>query len=341
MKSTLGWMVWAGLGALALIGAVAALFLISRPAPVAVHAAPVSSLAALPSGVVRPLPESVAFDPRQVELGKRLFDDRRLSSDGSVSCATCHVLQKYGTDGLPVSAGVRGRQGEMNAPSVFNCAFNFRQFWDGRADTLEDQIDGPVGNPREMDADWTMVMDRLAQDADLQRLARSAYGRPLDPAVVRSAIAAFERSLVTPDSPFDRYLRGDEKALSAEAVTGWRRFRELGCIACHQGVNLGGNMYATMGVMGDYFNGRSVRKVDLGLYNRTGRDEDKFKFKVPSLRNVAETGPYFHDGRVNSLDQAVADMARYQLGLDLNDADRQALIAFLNSLTGKMPRTAL
>lgn len=341
MKSTSGWMVWTGLGAVALIGAVAALFLLSRPAPVAVHIAPVSFRAALPSGVVRPLPEAVAFDPRQVELGKRLFNDPRLSSDGSVSCATCHTLRKYGVDGLRVSAGVRGQQGDMNAPSVFNCAFNFRQFWDGRVETLEDQIDGPVGNPREMDTSWPVVLDRLGKDADLQRLAQAAYGRPLGESVIRSAIATFERSLVTPDSPFDRYLRGDAKALNAEALTGWRRFRELGCIACHQGVNLGGNMYATMGVMGDYFGGRPVRKVDLGLYNRTGRDEDKFKFKVPSLRNVAETGPYFHDGRVNSLDQAVADMARYQLGLDLDEADRAALIAFLNSLTGKLPQTAL
>jgi cytochrome c peroxidase len=314
------------------------LFLIREEggSPIPVQRAP-AARQQVDSGVVQPLPESVPLNPTQVELGRRLFHDPRLSSDDTVSCANCHLIQKYGVDGLQVSAGVRGRQGEMNAPSVFNSGFNFRQFWDGRAATLEDQINGPVANPLEMNTDWPAVLKKLDADPELQALSRDGYGRRLDADAVRSAIATFERSLITPDSPFDRFLRGDEAALDEQARLGWRRFKELGCIACHQGINLGGNMYATMGVMGDYFKDRPIRRSDLGLFNRTDREEDKFKFKVPSLRNVVQTAPYFHDGRVKTLDEAVRDMGMYQLGLDLGQDDRDALVAFLNSLTGKLP----
>lgn len=291
-------------------------------------------------GPVQPLPQSIDLNADQVALGRILFEDKRLSADDTVSCASCHTLRKYGVDGLAVSSGIHGQKGELNAPTVYNSAFNFRQFWDGRAATLEQQVDGPVGNPIEMGSNWRQVLAKLDVDGDLQMLAIKAYGHRLDAGVVRSAIATFERSLITPNSPFDRFLAGNRKAMSTEAVAGWRRFRELGCIACHQGVNLGGNMYATMGTMGDYFKGRPILTSDLGLYNRTGQAEDKFKFKVPTLRNVAETAPYFHDGRVGKLDDAVTDMAQLQLGLKLDDGDKAALVAFLNSLTGSLPGAA-
>ncbi|TCJ18003.1 c-type cytochrome [Parasulfuritortus cantonensis] len=283
---------------------------------------------------VQPLPRSVSLDANQVELGRRLFHDVRLSSDDTVSCASCHAVDQYGVDGRRVSLGVRGQAGAVNAPTVYNSGFNFRQFWDGRAATLEDQVGGPVENPVEMASHWPQVLAKLRADATLQELARRAYGRELDEAAVRSAIATFERGLITPDSPFDRYLRGELDALDGPAKQGWQRFRDLGCIACHQGVNLGGNMYATLGAMGDYFGGRVVSQADYGLYNQTGREADRYKFKVPSLRNVAETAPYFHDGRIGTLDEAVQLMAKLQLGLDLEAADRATLVAFLRSLTG-------
>lgn len=291
-------------------------------------------------GPVQPLPQSLDLNADQVALGRILFEDVRLSADDTVSCASCHSLRHYGVDGLPVSTGIRGQKGELNAPTVYNSAFNFRQFWDGRAATLEQQVDGPVGNPIEMGSNWPQVLAKLDRDHNLQALSVKAYGQRLDAGVVRSAIATFERSLITPDSSFDRFLSGDATALSPEAATGWLRFKELGCIACHQGINLGGNMYATMGTMGNYFKGRTIRTADLGLYNHTGLEEDKFKFKVPSLRNVADTAPYFHDGRVKTLDAAVVDMAQLQLGLELDEQDKIALVAFLNSLTGVQPGEA-
>lgn len=286
-------------------------------------------------GPVQPLPQSLDLDADQVELGRRLFHDVRLSVDGTVSCASCHALDRYGVDGLPVSRGVQGRRGEVNAPTVYNSGFNFRQFWDGRAASLEEQAGGPIENPVEMAASWPQLLARLERDDGLRALANRAYGRRLDQAMVRAALATFERSLITPGAPFDRYLRGDAAALDERARLGWQRFRDLGCIACHQGINLGGNMYATLGAMGDYFGGRPATRADLGLFNLTGREGDRHKFKVPGLRNVAETAPYFHDGRIATLDEAVEVMARLQLGLDLAEEDRDSLVAFLNSLTGR------
>lgn len=320
--------------AVTVVALAAAYWLTRQPAPddMAMDLALVNT--AMETGPVRPLPRAVELNADQVELGRRLFQDVRLSADDSISCASCHALDRYGVDGTRVSRGVQGRQGDVNAPSVYNSGFNFRQFWDGRAASLEEQVGGPVVNPLEMAATWPQVLAKLNRDKALTALARRAYGRAIDEAMVRAAIASFERGLITPDAPFDRYLRGDAAALDEAARQGWQRFRELGCIACHQGMNLGGNMYATLGAMGDYFGGRPTTKADLGLYNLTQRDSDRHKFKVPSLRNVAETAPYFHDGRVGTLDEAVQIMARLQLGVDLGDADRASLVAFLKSLTG-------
>lgn len=287
--------------------------------------------------VITPLPETIQLNPTKVELGRRLYFDPRLSSDNSVSCNSCHPLSNYGVQNIPVSFGVDGRPGDINAPTVLNSGFNFRQFWNGRAATLQDQINGPVHNPNEMNVHWPVVMAKLARDQRLENLSNQAYGHALDAATVRDAIATFERSLITPDAPFDRYLRGDKTALSAQAHEGWRLFRDLGCVSCHQGMNIGGNMYATFGVMNDYFQGRPLRKADYGRYNVTGQPGDKFVFKVPSLRNVAQTAPYFHDGAVATLPQAVDVMAHTQLGITLTTEQRDALVAFLQSLTGRLP----
>jgi cytochrome c peroxidase len=290
---------------------------------------------------ITPIPDRLDLDPRKVSLGRRLFHDKRLSRDDTVSCATCHDLKLAGGDALPVAMGIGRQLGTVNSPTVFNSAFSFSQFWDGRAATLEEQAEGPVHNPIEMDTNWDDVIRKLSRDAEYQRDFKAIWPDGIKPAHLQSAIAEFERSLITPDSQFDRYLKGDQQALDETARKGWDLFRNLGCIACHQGINIGGNMYASLGVMGDYFadRGRPLTKSDMGRFNVTGREEDRYRFKVPTLRNVARTAPYFHDGSVLRLEQAVETMARYQLGLELGMADRDALVAFLGTLNGRLPES--
>lgn len=286
---------------------------------------------------LRPLPELPPLRPERVALGARLFADTRLSADYSLACISCHRFDLGGADGLPVSVGILGREGGINAPSVFNSGLNFVQFWDGRALTLQEQAAGPIHNPLEMGASWSLVIERLSTDESMRQAFRLAYPDGLTAANIADAIASFEQSLLTPDSPFDRYLRGDETALDELARTGYQRFRDFGCVSCHQGVLLGGNMFQKFGVLGDYFADRPLTVADLGRYNVTGREEDRHVFKVPGLRNVALTAPYFHDGSAPTLEVAVAIMGRYQLGRDLAAEDVKAIVAFLNSLTGRMP----
>lgn len=288
---------------------------------------------------ITPIPETLALDRRLVDLGRRLFHDKRLSRDDTISCASCHDLKLAGIDGRPVGVGVAKQMGTVNSPTVLNSAFNFRQFWDGRAGTLEEQAAGPVHNPIEMATNWPEVIAKLSRDERYVRDFEALWPDGVQPNHIQSAIAEFERSLVTPDSPFDQYLKGNVGSLSADARKGWDLFRNLGCIACHQGVNMGGNMFANLGVMGDFFAERDKPEVktDLGRYNVTGRAEDRHMFKVPTLRNIARTAPYFHDGSIATLEKAVDAMARYQLGIELSDADGKALIAFLHTLNGRLP----
>ncbi len=291
------------------------------------------------SQAVTPIPLRIETDQRKAALGRLLFHDPRLSGDDRVSCATCHDLKLAGQDGRPVARGIQGRLGTVNSPTVLNSGFNFRQFWDGRAATLEEQAEGPVHNPLEMDTTWKDVTAKLGADPALRAAFAAIWQDGIKPAHIQEAIAEFERSLITPDAPFDRFLRGDAQAISAQAKEGWREFRELGCIACHQGVNLGGNMYSDLGVMGDWFadQKRPLTKSDLGRFNVTGRAADRHVFKVPGLRNVARTAPYFHDGSVPTLEGAIQSMARYQLGIDLSRTQERNLAAFLASLDGKGP----
>ncbi|TPV94618.1 MAG: c-type cytochrome [Myxococcales bacterium FL481] len=264
-----------------------------------------------------------------------------LSRDRSVACASCHDLAAGGDDGQVRSYGVDGRLGSINAPTVFNAALNPVQFWDGRAPSLEAQVNGPIHHPAEMDSDWDTVVSRLTQDAEYQRTFAEVYPDGVTAENVASAIAEFERTLITPNSPFDRFLRGEHGAITAPARRGWSLFREIGCASCHQGRNVGGNMFQVFGVLGDYFAERGdIQPADLGRYNVTGRDRDRHVFRVPSLRNVALTAPYFHDGRTSSLAAAVAIMGKYQLGRELEAEDVGDLVAFLNSLTGVLPSAA-
>ncbi|WP_341743421.1 cytochrome-c peroxidase [Azonexus hydrophilus] len=288
---------------------------------------------------LRPLPELPPLRPERVALGARLFADTRLSADYSLACASCHRFDLGGADGQPVSVGILGREGGINAPTVFNSGLSFVQFWDGRALTLQEQAAGPIHNPLEMGASWSLVIERLGADETMREAFRLAYPDGLTAANIADAIASFEQSLLTLDSPFDRYLRGDEEALDELARAGYQRFRDFGCVSCHQGVLLGGNMFQKFGVLGDYFADRPLTAADLGRYNVTGREEDRHVFKVPGLRNVALTAPYFHDGSAPTLEVAVAIMGRYQLGRDLAAEDVKAIVAFLNSLTGRIPAT--
>ncbi|OSM01994.1 putative cytochrome c peroxidase [Magnetofaba australis IT-1] len=271
-------------------------------------------------------------------MGRALFHDPRLSADDSISCAHCHDLANGGVDGQAVSSGIDGRKGKMNAPTVFNSSLNFRQFWDGRAATLEEQINGPITRAVEMGSSWPNVVAKLNGDPQMKRRFEEAFGGPATADRVRRAIADFERSLITLDSPFDRYLQGDQDAISDQAREGYRLFKRYGCAACHQGRLVGGNLYQKLGVAEPFFAvAHVVEHEDFGRYNVTAREQDKHLFKVPSLRNVALTAPYLHDGAVNTLEQMVRLMGRHQLGVEIPRNNVDAIVAFLHTLTGKHP----
>jgi cytochrome c peroxidase len=285
---------------------------------------------------ITPLPLTLSLAPDKVKLGARLFGDPKLSGDGSVSCAHCHNLATGGVDRLPRSRGIGGREGNINAPTVFNSGFDFRQFRDGRAATLEDQIDGPLQNPVEMGNSWPKALAMLEADASYRSEFAALYPDGIQIANVKDAIATFERSLVTPNARFDRFLRGDLTALNEQEQAGYRLFKRIGCTSCHQGMGIGGNLYQKLGIMEDYFSVRGhIAKVDGGRFNLTGREEDRYFFKVPSLRNVAVTPPYLHDGSARTLEDVVGIMARFQLGKKLDATETSELVAFLKTLTGE------
>lgn len=330
---------------LGLIPLAAALLILPRPKPTL--AMPATEAAAAPGAhileePIQALPEHVDVDPRKAALGALLFADKRLSHDNTLSCASCHSLSTGGTDQLTHSVGIGGAIGAVNAPTVFNSGLNYKQFWNGRADTLEDQVNGPTHNPKEMGSDWPEIVGKLKQDSHYAAEFAALYPEDgIEPQSIRDAIAGFERTLVTPDSRFDQYLRGDQTALNAEEKQGYLHFKEDGCISCHQGANIGGNMLQKFGIMGNYFADRgNETDADLGRYAVTGREEDKHVFRVPSLRNVALTAPYFHDGTATTLPQAVEVMAKYQLGRPLEPAELVQIVKFLNTLNGKQPGEA-
>lgn len=284
---------------------------------------------------IQPLTPPQSLDVRKVGLGERLFRDPRLSHDNTVACVSCHGLDQAGVDHRPTAVGIRGQRGEINTPTVFNAGFNFVQFWDGRAATLEAQAAGPVHNPLEMGSSWDEVVGKLRQIPEYRAAFAELYRGRIEGSTIVDAIAVFERSLVTPDSRFDLWLKGDAQALTADEKAGYRLFKELGCASCHQGVNVGGNMYQKFGIFEDYRPNRPERKSDLGRFNVTANPADKGVFKVPSLRNIARTAPYFHDGSVADLPSAVSIMARVQLGRTITPEERRLLVGFLETLTGR------
>lgn len=296
----------------------------------------------LSSEPISPVPTDNRFNPDKVSLGRTLFHDPRLSSDNSISCASCHNLKQGGADDAKVSVGVRGEPGTANTPTVFNSSLNFVQFWNGRAADLTEQVNGPVHNPVEMDANWPLIVSRLSQDPAMGQRFEALYPDGVNEANIRDAITEFERSLLTLNAPFDRWLRGEESALSDEQKTGYRLFKSYGCISCHQGTNVGGNMYAPFGAVKDiaeYFSerGTSLTETDLGRYSATNDTADRYLFKVPSLRLASLTSPYFHDGSVKELESAIKIMGRFQLGREIPAEHITAISSFIESLQGNHP----
>ena len=289
---------------------------------------------------ITPLPLSVQVNAAKAKLGGALFSDKRLSANNKISCASCHDLSKgHGTDLKQFSTGIDGQLGGRNAPTVYNAVFNFTQFWDGRADSLASQALGPVTNPIEMGmSSWDDVVDKLKGDAAYEKSFKSVYGAKMTAETIVDAIAEFEKTLITSNSSFDQYLRGDKKAITETQKRGYKLFKSYGCIACHQGQNVGGNMYQKFGVLEDIVlqNGSLAR--DLGRYNVTKNEWDKRVFKVPSLRLAVKTPPYFHDGSIATIEEAVDVMIKFQLGRKVPEADREAIIAFLGSLVGDLPK---
>lgn len=284
----------------------------------------------------QPLPKSLPLNAQKVTLGQQLFHDARLSKDSTLSCAGCHGLGTGGVDNKVRSVGVAGGVGGINTPTVFNSGLNFVQFWDGRAASLEAQIEGPVTHPLEMASAWTDVLVKLQADTSYPKAFAALYPDGITVVNVKDAIATFERSLITPNSRFDQFLKGETGALTAQEQKGYMLFQSYGCSSCHQGMNLGGNMYEKMGLMGDYFRDRgNLTEADKGRFNVTQNPDNMHEFRVPTLRNVALTAPYFHDGSAQTLEQAIEVMVKYQLGRPMPAEDLQAIAAFLRSLTGQ------
>jgi len=282
-----------------------------------------------------PLPPVPRLDAATVELGRQLFNEKRLSVNGSLSCASCHRLATGGADEKPFSLGFDGQPVKLNTPTVFNASLNFKQFWNGRVDTLEAQIEQVVISPAEMGSDWKTVVANLTAIPQYKAAFAQVYPDGVTAANVQNALATYERTLLTPNSRFDQYLQGNTEILTLEEKYGYQRFKEYGCIACHQGLNIGGNMFQKFGVMDDYFKDRPAAETDLGRYLVTHDEEDRNVFKVPSLRNVAVTAPYFHDASAKTLEDAVDVMFRFQLGRVPSAEDKDQIIKFLKTLTGQ------
>ena len=289
---------------------------------------------------VQVIPDSIPVDPTKVELGRMLYNDVRLSVDNSISCASCHDLSKGGTDNKPFSEGVGGQFGGINAPTVFNATFNFVQFWDGRAADLAAQAAGPPTNPVEMaHKSWRDIENILAADKDFAQAFTAVYPDGVTEANICNAIAEYEKTLITPNSAFDRYLKGDKEALTEQQILGYELFKQNSCATCHAGVNLGGLTYEFMGTHKDYFAARGTELTEED-YGRGKQEEDVFfdhRFKTPGLRNVALTAPYFHDATQATLLDAVNAMAEYQTDNHLTNEEAEAIVEYLNTLTGEIP----
>ena len=287
---------------------------------------------------VRPVDTYIEYDPAKAELGFDLFHDTRLSVDNTVSCASCHDLATAGVDNHQYSHGVTDLMGGVNAPTVFNAVYNFVQFWDGRAATLAAQAAGPPLNPVEMaSSSFDEIIAKLQADKAFAKKFNAVYPDGMTEANLTDAIEHFERTLITPGSRFDKWLMGDDSALTADELEGYALFKKYDCATCHAGKNLGGLSYELMGLRRHYFaeRGLELTEEDNGRYKETKNERDRHRFKVPGLRNVEHTWPYYHDGTRHTLEEAVLDMGKYQSGVDLAQAEVDKITAYLKTLTGE------
>jgi len=280
---------------------------------------------------IQPIPKDMSVNEKKAELGKALFFDPILSRDKTISCTTCHILHAGGDDNLVFSFGIKGQKGDINSPTVYNAVFNFRQFWDGRAANLQEQAAAPIDNPVEMGFTFKELIPRMKKSPYKSQF-KAIYKDGITKANITDAIAEYEKTLITPNAPFDRYLKGDKKAITQQQKEGYELFKAKGCITCHHGINIGGNLYNKFGIF------QESNTSSLGRYNITHKTRDKYYFKVPSLRNVEKTAPYFHDGRTSSLRAAVLTMAKYQLGRKITSQEVDKIVAVLKSLNGKLPK---
>ncbi len=321
--------------ALALAGALALVACSSEPRHER-EREPSNGLLAEDDEPISPLPLEREAEPVRAALGEALFREPALSGDGKVACADCHFSDRALTDGKRVPKVADRPEGATNAPTLFNVRYLYRLTWAAKFETLETHLDGLIKNPSVMAGTWDKAADHLRRQNGWSERFAAAYSDGLTPANVRASLLEYERSLVSPSSAFDRWLRGDEEAINQRAKDGYALFKTYGCISCHQGMMVGGNLLQRFGVMRDYFADRGgVTAGDLGRFNVTQREEDRHVFRVPSLRNVAKTAPYFHDGSATTLPQAIKVMGRYQLGRDLSAEDVDSIEAFLEALTGE------
>jgi cytochrome c peroxidase len=288
---------------------------------------------------VEPVKPAAKVDLARAELGKRLFFDPRLSKSGFISCNSCHNLSMGGSDNLPTSIGHGWHEGPINSPTVLNASLNLAQFWDGRAADLKEQAAGPIANPGEMASTHTLAVDVIASIPGYRQEFALVYGAEAGVNIdeVTDAIAEFEKTLKTPNSRFDQWLLGDSRAISDEELAGYQLFKSSGCVGCHNGEGLGGSSFQRFGIIAPYATDNPAE----GRYAVTGKDADRFSFKVPTLRNVELTYPYFHDGQAATLAEAVDVMGRLQLGRTFSEQENAQIVAFLKTLTGEQPSFAL
>lgn len=283
-----------------------------------------------------PIPLTTNLNPDKVKLGEILFNDRRLSLNNNLACASCHQLDSGGDDNRKFGVAHGNGTHIINTPTVFNSRYNFRQNWDGSVRSIAGQIDKVVHSHLEASTNWAELIGELRQDYELEKIFTGVYAEGITRDSFVDALTEFEKSLVTPNARFDQYLRGDDNAITAEEKQGYLLFKQLGCISCHQGINIGGNLFQKLGIFYNYFEARGhIQNADYGRMNVTGKHSDAHVFKVPSLRNVELTAPYLHDGTAKSLHEVVVIMGKTQLGIDIDTDNVELIVKFLRTLTGE------
>ncbi|MFA9373818.1 MAG: cytochrome-c peroxidase [Poseidonibacter sp.] len=282
--------------------------------------------------LITAIPNTNDYNNDKALLGKMLFFDKRLSHNNTISCASCHNISKGGDDDLALPFGIYQKKGTRNSPTVLNAKFNEIQFWDGRAKSLQAQASGPIHNPVEMDSNFDEIISKLKKDKQFSKKFLLTYPDGFSEYNITNAISEFEKTLTTPNSRFDKFLKGNKSALNDKEMKGYQTFKEYGCISCHNGVNIGGNLIQKIGIVDTYYTD------DLGRFYVTKDENDKFYFKVPTLRNIDLTAPYFHNGEVKTLKEAVEKMLKYQIGYLLEDEEIENIVLFLKTLNGETPK---